>query len=359
MKLALFFHLGGDIDMLGPFLSTIGTALAKDEAVLVAEPLLKSNPRLSILLGAQGRAPDVIIPAEATPETLRSALKGCTALLTSSETTLRPHRLAYALTQEANVLGLHTATLQHGVENVGLTYFDDRQGADVLFASKTVFSWNGSSCLPDAVSGETRAKVVDGGLPGPLDDHIFGPWRDRLNIPSNGRRIIGVFENLHWTRFSDSYRQSFLADLQAMTEAFPQLFFLMKPHPEGRWLTQRFGGKRPANDNLLVADPAAPIWNLLTAPSLMPILDAVVTTPSKVALDAAIAGVPVCVAAYGTPYEFYSPLLQLQNRGDWHTFLSEIEAFHTKGPPAVLQNYVSRTTSSVRQPSRIRQILCP
>ncbi|MBA4226638.1 MAG: hypothetical protein C0456_08395 [Hyphomonas sp.] len=357
MKLALFFHLSGDIDMLGPFLSPAGTDQAAEEVVLVAEQLLKNSPRLSILLGARGRAPTVILPADASPESLRKALEGCTALLTSSETSLRPHRLAHALTQEANALGLRTATLQHGVENVGLTYFDDRQGTDVLFASQMVFSWNGTAQLPGIVAAETRAKVVDGGLPGPLDDQVFAPWRERLNIPSNGRRIVGVFENLHWTRFSDAYRQSFLADLQAMTEAFPQLFFLMKPHPEGRWLTQRFGGKRPANENLLVADPAAPVWNLLTAPSLMPLLEGVITTPSKVALDAAIAGVPVGVAAYDAPYEMYGPLPQLQSRGDWQAFLSAIDARNTGNTPAMLQDYVSRTASSVGQPARIRQML--
>lgn len=358
MTLALFFHLSGDIDMLGPFLSAAGTAGAQDEVVLVSEALLKSSPRLMVLLGAQARAPTAILPVDASPETLRKALAGTHALLTASETTLRPHRLAHALTLEANALGLHTATLQHGVENVGLTYFDERQGPDVLFAARTVFAWNGAARLPALVDPSTRRKVVDVGLPGPLDDRIFGPWRQGLALPAQGRKVVGVFENLHWTRFSDRYRQNFLADLQAATEAFPDLFFLMKPHPEGRWLTQRFGGKRPANDNLVVADPAAPLWNLLTAPSLMPMLDAVITTPSKVALDAAVAGVPAAVASYDGAYDLYDPLPVLRTGQDWQDFLARTASgAAASSHQAQMQEFVSRTVSSVGHTKRIVDVL--
>lgn len=358
MTVALFFHLSGDIDMLGPFLSAAGTPGAEDEVVLVSEALLKSNARLMVLLGAQARTPSAILPMDAPRETLRKALAGSHALLTASETTLRPHRLAHALTQEANALGQHTATLQHGVENVGLTYFDERQGPDVLFAAQTVFAWNGAARLPSIIDPSTRRKVVDGGLPGPLDDRIFGPWRQKLSLPAEGRKVIGVFENLHWTRFSDSYRQNFLADLQAATEAFPELFFLMKPHPEGRWLTQRFGGKRPANDNLIVADPAAPIWNLLTAPSLMPLLDGVISTPSKVALDAAVAGVPTAIASYDGAYDLYAPLPVLSSGQDWLDFLARTASGSAAaGYRTQMQDFVSRTVSSAGQPQRILDLL--
>jgi hypothetical protein len=244
------------------------------------------------------------------------------------------------------------------VENVGLTYFDERQGPEVLFAAQTVIAWNGAARLPALVDPSTRRKVVDGGLPRPLNDRIFGPWRQHLALPAEGRKVIGVFENLHWTRFSDSYRQNFLADLQAATEAFPELFFLMKPHPEGRWLTQRFGGKRPANDNLIVADPAAPVWNLLTAPSLMPMIDGVITTPSKVALDAAVAGVPVAVASYDGAYDLYAPLPVLRAGQDWLDFLARTaNGDAASAHRAQMQDFVSRTVSSPSEPRRILDLL--
>ena len=85
--------------------------------------------------------------------------------MTASESTAPQHRVAHALTQLANVYGVQTFTLQHGVENVGLTYFDEVHGRDVRFASKTVFTWADPALLPDAIPLQTRAKCVAVGRP--------------------------------------------------------------------------------------------------------------------------------------------------------------------------------------------------
>ncbi|MFN7166874.1 MAG: hypothetical protein ACK4NV_07515 [Pannonibacter sp.] len=354
MSIGLFFHLGGDIDMLAPFLTRLGEGDVAAEKIIVAAPLLLGNPRLSTLLGAYGRKPDAILPQDATEQLLRVALAGCRSLLTASETTLRPHRLAHALANTANQLGIITATLQHGIENVGITYFDEHQGPEVGFASSHVLTWAGKNSLQEGVRGATTDKVRDAGLPGPPDDTVFAPWRDRLDLPHGGRKIVGVFENLHWTRFSDDYRAQFLSDLQYATLMFPDLFFLLKPHPEGRWLTERFSGPRPAAKNLLVASPTAPVWNMLTAPYLMPALSAIITTPSKVALDAAIAGVPAAVASYSCVFPRYKDLPTLAALRDWESFLENIRHSNTAGYESANQKMLNSTVSSIGTQGAIR-----
>lgn len=344
MRLALFFHLGGDIDMLSPFLTGPKPTDGITRRIIVSKRLLQTNPRLSIVLGYHGLTPDIMLTPESAPEKLRRAVRGCDALLTASETTLNPHRLARALTQEANAAGVETFTLQHGVENVGLTYFDERQGTDVLFASKNVLTWRGTSRMPEIVAGATRSKIIDVGYP-LLDDKIFEKWRSALPIPQDDRPIIGVFENLHWTRFSDDYRRRFLDDLQASVEKQKDVVFLLKPHPEGRWFTERFGGKRPIGDNLILSDPIDPVWRLLTAPSLMSLFSGVITTPSKVAFDAALAGKPVAVASYDQPYEHYQGLPALTSKDDWGAFISG--AIAASAPDPMSQAFVERTVSSL------------
>ena len=249
MKLAVFFHLGGDIDVLSPFLSPFPGGEIK---IIVSEKLLATNHRLSIVLDAYGLEPEEVLSHRSSRDELRNAISDCSHLLTSSESNLNPHRLAFALTQEANHLGLLTATLQHGVENIGLTYFDEYQGPEVRFASQQVLTWNGTrSLLPDVCS-ETREKVIDVGLPSARPDPAFDELFEAMEFNPEGRKVIGIFENLHWTRYSDDFRRKFLDDLQQATELFPDLLFVTKPHHEGRWLTERFQGDRPENSNLLI-----------------------------------------------------------------------------------------------------------
>ncbi len=350
MNLALFFHLGGDVDMLSPFLNGPSPQDGVRRRIIVSRQLLATNARVTVALGQHGVKPDALVTVDQPPEKLEKVLKGCDVLLTSSETTLRPHRLAHQLTSQANEMGLTTCTLQHGVENVGLTYFDESQGPEVLFAAQHVLTWNGTARLSKIVAEETRAKVVDAGYTA-VDDFVFGDWRARLALPGE-RPIVGVFENLHWIRFSDAYRAQFLDDLQAVVDAFPEVLFLLKPHPEGRWLTERFGGQAPRGRNLFVSDPADPLWKLVTAPYLMARLSGVITTPSKVALDAALAGTPCAVACYDGPYTHYGALAALTNVEEWRAFVSALggagSAADTlkRAGDAMVEETVSRRSSA-------------
>ncbi len=328
MEVALFFHLGGDVDILSPFLRP--EKYPDISFRILVSSKQQQNPRLAILLDALGIEIDFNIDTAASDIDLGKSLFGCDALITSSESTLRPHLLAHRLTITGNEMGIATYTMQHGIENIGLSYFDEHQGTDVVFASSAVFTWQSVDQLPDIVDSETRKKAVASGYSAPLREY-FVPMLSKLSISSKSgvgrsKTIIGVFENMHWTRYSGKYRQQFIADLEHVCQQRPDIDFLIKPHPEGRWLTERYGGSKPEQKNLLIADPKDPAWELFTAPSLMPFFDAVITTPSKVALDGALEGVPIAIPSYDGLYDYYSPLNALGSAADWLEFVDQAAA---------------------------------
>jgi len=131
-----------------------------------------------------------------------------------------------------------------------------------------------------------------------------------------------VFENLHWNRFDDGYRRRFLDDLSETAAAEPDVLFLVKPHHAGRWLSKN-PDALAQTDNLKILDPADPAWQPYTAPVLLASMDAAITTPSTVAIDAARAGRPVAVAGYGLDLSLYSPLPILGDPQDWKAYLGE------------------------------------
>lgn len=325
MEVALFFHLGGDVDILSPFLRPERYPDIRFRILVSSRQ--QENPRLKILLDTLDLAADFVIDTEAADTTLSKCLFGSDALLTSSESTLRPHLLAHRLTITANEMGVSTYTMQHGIENIGLSYFDEYQGTEVVFASSTVFTWQSADRLPYIVDTGTRQKAVATGYSAPERDY-FAPMLSSLSIPGKSaecpnKKLIGVFENMHWTRFSDEYRRQFISDLEYVCQQRPDINFLIKPHPEGRWLTERYGGTKPEQTNLLIADPKDSAWGLFTAPSLMPFFDAVITTPSKVALDGALDGIPIAIPSYDGSYDYYSPLNALDDAKDWLEFVDQ------------------------------------
>jgi len=90
-----------------------------------------------------------------------------------------------------------------------------------------------------------------------------------------------------------------------------------------------------------MADPSDPFWEPFTAPSLIAAADLVITTPSTVALDAALARKPVAVVAYGMELPAFAPLPLLQSGADWIAFGSDPQA--TQGARRRAE-FVSRTT---------------
>lgn len=337
-SLMVFLDLAQDYDVLAPILRALLARDRLDLRVVVTDWLETESPRTLAGLGAMGLSPQLFPRGKARkgegPEVGDAA-----GLLTAAESSAGPHRAAHGLAKRFAAAGRRTFTLQHGLEMVGLTYRDAEYGPEVRFASETVFTWGSPNALPAWVAEETRAKCVEAGDPKAGLAHATAATPPRPDGP--WRAWVGVFENLHWKRYDDAYRDAFLEQLAQAIAAAPDTLFLLKPHPAGRWsLANR--DRLPAASNLVLADPGEPAWAHCTAADLIPGLDRVITTPSTVALDAARAGVPVAVLGLDQDVEAYAPLDILRYADDWPAFLTAPPA----GPVANGQAFLRRVVGS-------------
>jgi glycosyltransferase involved in cell wall biosynthesis len=239
-------------------------------------------------------------------------------LLSIVETNLGPHRFSRRIVEMANEAGIYTATMQHGFENVGLTYDDEIQSIiKISFASKRIYLWGGLDTLHKDVAPATQGKCLAVGCPKPAK-----PEQQALaGLGCNKNPIIGVFENLHWHRYSEAYRNFFIEGIKSLAATFPELTFLVKPHHAGVWLTSRYDGDVPVASNLIIADPLDKLWESFTAGSLLGHMNAVITTPSTVALDAARYGLPVAIVQHTLALENYAPIYPICEACDWTTFV--------------------------------------
>jgi hypothetical protein len=226
-------------------------------------------------------------------------------------------RFARAFVAGSLAAGARAVSLQHGLDNGGLTY--GPQLPPGSFMSDMVLTWGGLSRLTEAACAETRAKVIPVGCP----KRLFGR-KDFHDFPYADRPFIAVFENLHWGRYGENYRARFVEDLVASAESAPELTFVLKPHMGGQWFTRRGHAAKPLPANLTVADPTAPEWRRFTADAFLVHASAVITTPSTIALDAARYGVPAALVSYGISAQNYAPLPRLERREDWLGFADQI-----------------------------------
>lgn len=322
-SILLFMNLPQDLDMLLPIAKRLKET-AEEECgidVAVSDKAWNQSPRIGRLLEAADIQPK-IFSHEAVVAGLQPRLNNVKAVITASESTANAHKGPHTLTQRANKKGILTYTMQHGFDNVGVTYFDEEYPVGkIMFASRTFFTWGKTSELPAETPAETAAKCIAVGCP-----KFIAPALVKIDvaqqIPTHraDKPLLVVFENLHWSRYSDRYRQQFLQDLEQSAIANPDTTIIVKPHHTGLWLTKRYQGKIPAASNLIVADPKDPKWETFTAPALIQVASAVITTPSTVAIDAARSHCPVAVVAYDLDLPRYEPLPLLRDRQDWQAF---------------------------------------
>ncbi len=283
--------------------------------LVVSEYLLADSPRIAAALAEHGLE-FTAHPREAIREGAEPSLSGVRGVFSGADTNTRAHKAGHTLAGRARAQGLASFTLQHGMENIGLTYKDHLHGEEIRFASDTVFTWGSPEGLASWVPQETRAKVVPVGSPKAPPAPAAAP---PLQL-GHWAAVVGVFENLHWHRFSELYLERCLEDLAAAAAARPETLFLVKPHHAGRWLSRR-PERLKARPNLLVIDPTDSAWEPHTAPALMARVDRVLTTPSTVALDAARTGRPVAVLGYDLELPLYQPLPIVRRLEDIDAFL--------------------------------------
>lgn len=317
LDLVVALNLIQDLDLALP---VIAKAQERGLAVEVwnSIELLRKSPRVARELMAH-KLPVLAVMEESL--VVNGFPRNVKALLTIAETSLGPHKYTRALTRLARAAGVRTATMQHGLENVALTYSDEIHpvaGIDIL--ADRIYLWGEQDTLHPEVDPSTRARCIAVGCTKPA----FIPAGAVGDLLPKGMPVVGVFENLHWHRYSDAYRKFFLDGIEALAEAFPDICFLVKPHHAGMWLTSRFTGARPSQPNIIIANPADPNWEPYTASELLGHMNAVVTTPSTVVLDAARRGLPVAVVAHDMSVDRYHPLVEIRDSGDWQAFIAAV-----------------------------------
>lgn len=247
--------------------------------------------------------------------------------LSTVESTAAKRKLPYMITSLANAASVPTYTLQHGFENVGLSYCDAAHGPDIRFAAKTVLTWGPTNELPSWVAKETRDKCIAAGCP-----NILLAAENEPSVKAGERPIIAVFDNLHWNRYSPEYVSTFLRDLGAISEQWKDCRFVLKSHPASvRKRNRALAARLYEMKHLDVVDMLGESGEKLTIPWLLSNVLGVITTPSTIALDGALAGVPVAVTRYGLDLGYYSPLCLLDNLEDWQKFLSQLVDKNGKG----------------------------
>lgn len=301
-QILVVLHLIQDLDLALPIIKTLKEQHGLQVHVLASAGLVKKSPRVLVTLREQHTplrimSDDDLLKFEFQDNTF--------AVLTVTETNLGPHRFSRRLTELAKQQGVFSATLQHGYENVGLTYGDAEHPIDsVNFAADRIYTWGPISGLHPNISSQTKDRCVAVGCPKPS----HSPTANLVQWIPEEVTVIGIFENLHWKRYSDGYRYAFIECIQTLADSFPHLVFLVKPHHAGLWLTRRHRGDRPQSANMVIADPQAAPWERHTASALLGRMRCVITTPSTVALDAARMGLPTAVFSFDLALTNYSPL---------------------------------------------------
>ncbi|MBX9682303.1 MAG: hypothetical protein K2X41_00805, partial [Hyphomicrobium sp.] len=158
-RIGILLNLAQDHDILFPIIDRLRLRRDVELRLLLAPKAIASSPRTLRAIIDRGIVPYALDGPAITAGDDR-IVRDLTALLTASETSLNPHKIAHALTKSAIARGVRTFTLQHGVENVGLSFFDDVQGSDVVFAADAVLTWSDPAAFPEMLRPETRAKCI-------------------------------------------------------------------------------------------------------------------------------------------------------------------------------------------------------
>lgn len=312
----VYIDLIQDLDLILPLLKAINIREDLALKICLSDWVVKKSPRVENTLKSLGFKYSIVFQA-ALKRKLQPCLVNIDALITASETNNYSHQYPHLLTQRANQVGIHTYTLQHGFENIGLTYFDEIDTPNsIKFASQKIFIWGNLNSLSPAILPDTKSRCIPVGC---LKEIIS--TTAKINLPHQRDYLIAIFENLHWHRYSNNYRSRFLKDLETIASQFLDTTFLVKPHHAGKWLTKQYKGEIPRAENLVIANPAEPQWEPFTAPALMQYADGIITTPSTVALDAARLKRPVSVIGYDLALPNYQPLPIINGLEDWTKFI--------------------------------------
>jgi len=307
-SICILIQLQQDLDLLAPIIKKAISSDIKVDCLLYYK-LRNTSPRMIGTLKELQVPFSFLHPKKDFLKAFWILLK-CDSVVSAVETSARPHSFTHFYTRIANLLFKKTITMQHGMENIGLTYSDsDFPIKDVNISSKNILIWGDTKSLHEDIPKKTLQKCIPFGCP-----KDFAPTQV---LPKFGEKTIAVFENLHWNRYPEIFRNNFINDFIYSAEKFPDVTFVIKPHHCGKWLTERSNLNLKFPKNVVVLNPAEPQWEPYTGPSIIANSDIVITTPSTIALDAAMMQKPTLIARYGLDLNIYEPLPMLDKGKDW------------------------------------------
>lgn len=324
-SIIIAIHLIQDYELASPLISNL-IEKRQSYAVWISASLARKAPRILHWLTNEA-IPYICLPDEiATISPNIFNQFGAEKFITFAETNLGPHKFTHSLTKLANNHQIATYTFQHGFENIGITYSDQVHSIhNIDIAASKVLTWGPNSTLHPEIKPEVKRSVVPVGCIKPIwPAHAQATPLDHID-----GIIIGIFENLHWHRYSATYQGNFLSALDLCTHKFPHIKFFVKPHPAGMWITTRYKGQLPTNPNIIIANTEDPTWERPLLADYLRRLRGVISTPSTVVLDAARANLPTLVCGFDLELEKFSPLPIATNADDWLNFLQKIDSGDT------------------------------
>ncbi len=315
-EVCFLFQLAQDLDLLFPLMEELKLK-NKTFCCLVLNKVIDKSPR--ILKALRSLDVDYTVASQSQFWRICKTIMFSQKIISAVETSARAHKFAHRCTKISRILGKKTFTLQHGFENIGLTYSDKEFPIEkISIASDSILIWGNASTLHKNISDQTRRKCTSVGC--------AKTYPSKAQLHFGNKFVVTFFENLHWNRYSNLYREQFLKDLHTLSETYPEIQFLLKSHHAGQWTTKNKKNHPKFLTNVMILDPTDPRWEPHTGPEYILVSNLIVTTPSTIACDAAVMGKPVVVAAYDLDLEAYKPLPLMRKIEDYCAVIEDVMA---------------------------------
>lgn len=341
-----------DLEIVKPILRYMHEQDSYRLKILATSWLIAHSPRVLSFLGELGLAAEVK-DRNSILNSDQDYLINVNAILLPTETNLNPHRVSHHIAMQAKGK-IRTITFQHGLENVGLSYFDAH---NVSIASDMIITWNDHIQENPRIESSVKERCIPLGM---FKEITQGLTAQELQQKVGFQQVIGVFENLHWDRYDDEYRQQFLLSLLQTAERFPDVCFLIKPHHAGVWLNKAMSDSQFAINwpaNIYVIEVSDPFWERYTGNQIVGACDAVITTPSTIAVDSSLCGVPVAVVANNLgDLDYFGPLTLLMTDSDWTDYIEHVLGYSSEIRDSVLQ-FRNRTVKSLNPIQEFQELV--
>lgn len=349
----IVIHLQQDLDILIPMIKILKNKKIAFYVYVKAE-LLETTTRIQKFLENESIVWFTFTWLDLTKKwKLRTGisllLKNAICVLSASDLNVEPHFFCAQLVKQANIKKIPTFVFQHGLELAGLTYFDHiHTPENIEFLSQVIFTW----CPKEAIHPLTPQKTISKCVPIGYFKDLATHTKTNIFCDIQQKKIL-ILENLHWHRYDEFFRDQFLDDLKKMIAVFPNTMFILKPHHTGMWAIEASLHKTfSIYHNIVIINPSDSKWEPFTAPALIQLCDAVISTPSTTVLDACALNKPIAVVLNNLNTQFYHPLRRIYSEKEWSKFIEDI--VHSVNIQRILylgQLFFQKMTVSANKPA--------